>query len=221
MAFCAGAATSQFDKNPELLLFVAGDVYSGKSASNSGNGVLAAEQVFDKARVAAQEGHISAALRWASRTLSVDPDHAAARRLLGYRLLESHWAGGYAGRRLEQGESWHQEFGWIRSSDLHRWNAGERPLGKQWISADLDARRHDKIDRGWQIRTDHFRVLTNHSRKSAATLALQLETVYRVWQQLFGSFYLSKADLVGRLAGEKKSSGYRGKPFQVVYYSSL
>lgn len=203
-----------------VVLFVADDVYSGHTDSPREISLAEAEQFFEKARAAGLQGDVSASLRWASRALSVNPDHAAARRVLGYRRVDALWAGGYARRRLEQGETWSQEFGWIRTADLAHWNAGQRPLGKKWISAEDDARRHSKINRGWQIRTDHFRVRTNDSRRSAVQLALQLETVYRVWQQMFGGFYLSQAEVVDRIEGKKESGGYRSKPFQVIYYRS-
>jgi len=200
------------------LLFVAQDVYSTLAVSDDQPVNHAqADQFFQRARDACEQGNIGASLQWAARALHEDPDHAGARRVLGYRNVGGQWAGGYAARRIERGELWHPRFGWIRSADVARHEAGERPLGKRWISAEEDARRHAKIDNGWHIRTDHFQVVTNHSREAAARLATRLETLHQIWRQLFGEFYLTKAELLGRLDG-KEVSGYRRKPFHVVYY---
>ncbi len=176
-----------------------------------------ADEFFRSARAACEAGNVGAALRMATVAVVADPDHAGARRVLGYRRIGDHWVGSYAARRLERGETWHAQYGWIKTADLPRYEAGERPLGKRWISAEDDSRRHATIDRGWQIRTDHFRVLTNHSRQEAARLAAQLESLYQIWQQLFGGFYLKPPDLLKRFDGQA-TSGYRRKPFQVIYY---
>ena len=125
----------------------------------------------------------------------------------------------YAARRLERGETWHQRYGWIYPEDISHWEAGDRPLGKRWISAEDDARRHATIDDGWQLRTDHFLVVTDRSLEAATDLATRLEKLYQIWQQMFGGFYLDQADLLRRFDG-RETSGYRGKPFRVTYYRS-
>jgi len=197
-------------------LYVAADLYS-PNARNREPLPERAAKYYQQARDACAQGDVGLALRLASRAATADPNHVDARRVLGYRRIEGHWAGNYAARRLEQGEIWHSQFGWIQATDASRWEAGERPFGKRWISATDDARRHQTIDRGWQIRTDHFRVVTNHSREAAAQLATRLERLYRLWQQLLGGFFIDADDLLARFDG-KESSSYRRKPFRVVYY---
>jgi len=197
--------------------YLASDIYSPAKASSSKSPQLADER-FQQARQSCEAGDVGAALQLATQAVVADPNHADARRVLGYRRIGDLWAGSYAARRLERGESWHPQFGWIKATDLPRYQAGERPLGKsRWISQEDDAKRHAAIDNGWQIRTDYFRVITNHSREEAARLATQLESLYQVWQQLFGGFSLKSSDLLKRFDG-KEISGYRSKPFQVNYY---
>jgi len=205
------------------LLFVAEDIYS--PAGTQGNAAISparkeqAEDCFRRARLACEKDDVGAALRWATCAVYLDPDHVDARRVLGYQRIGDVWAGSYAARRLEKGEVWHSQFGWILAEEVARYEAGERRLGKKWISVEEDARRHRLIDRGWQIRTDHFRVVTNHRREDASKLAVRLETLYQLWQQIFGGFYLDTAQLLKRFDG-KTISGYRSKPFRVVYYGS-
>jgi len=198
------------------ILRAATDVYSPAATSSPTYPQQAAE-FFRTSRSACEAGDVGASLRLATQTVVADPNHADARRVLGYRRIGDFWAGNYAARRLERGESWHPKFGWIKTEDLIRFEAGERPLGKRWITAKEDARRHASIDNGWKIRTDHFRVTTNHSRQEAARRATRLETLYQIWQQLFGGFSLKPTDLLKRFDG-KATSGYRNKPFEVVYY---
>ena len=198
-------------------LYLPSDIYS--PANSDSKLTEKADQLFQKARAACEAGDVGGALRLATEAVTADTDHADARRVLGYRRIDEHWAGNYAGRRLERGEIWHPEFGWIKAEDLPRFQAGKRPFGKRWITIEEDARRHATINRGWKIRTDHFRITTNHSRQEAASLATRLERLYQIWLQLFGGYSLTPADLLKRFDG-KESSGYRSKPFEVVYYRS-
>ncbi len=209
------------------LLFVAPDLYSPRAEKGSPRAEdddskpnrQQADVLLQRSRAACDEGDIGMALQWATRAVREDPNHADARRVLGYRHVGDAWAGNYAARRLERGEVWHPRYGWIYPEDLSRWEAGERPLGKRWISAEDDARRHATIDKGWRLRTDHFLVVTNHSLEGAAELATRLEKLYQIWQQMFGGFYLDQAALGKRFDGQE-TSGYRSKPFRVTYYRS-
>ncbi len=197
-------------------LFVAPDIYAPASRQSQPP-EHTANELYQRARQKCEAGELGAALRLATAAVAADPDHADARRVLGYRRVGAHWAGSYAARRIERGETWHSEFGWIQAEDLARYEAGERPFGKRWISAEDDAKRHATIDDGWRVRTDHFRVTTNHSPQEATRLAAQLEALHQVWLQLFGEFALKPTDLLKRFDG-KESSGYRSKPFEVVYH---
>lgn len=202
------------------VLFVAEDIYSADAnrlpKASAAQHELA-EQRFQQAREHCEQGDVSAALRGATFALQANLNHEGARAVLGYRRVGEHWAGRYAARRLERGEIWNPEYGWIRGEDLSRYKAGERPFGKRWISAEDDAKRHTSIDHGWTIRTDRFRVVTNFSRSEASELATRLEVLYQIWQQQFGDFFLDAPKLLERFDG-KAASGYRSQPFQVVYY---
>lgn len=201
------------------VLFAVSDIYSedGQSRNVSADDRRSAATSFARAQKFCDEGDIGAALRWTARTLMFDPDHTDARRVLGYERFEDTWAGAFALRQLAAGKIWNHEFGWIAAEDLPRYEAGERLLGKRWISSEEDARRHATIDDGWRIRTDHFQVTTNDSPESAVALATRLEETYQVWLQLCGGFFLDAAELKKRFDG-KSSSSYRSKPFQVIYY---
>jgi hypothetical protein len=200
------------------ILFVPSDIYNTVVIAGDGDKEVG-DASFSKAQAAVEASQVSAALRHASRALTWDPNHADAARLLGYQRVGDHWAGGYALRQLKSGHIWHREFGWVKSEDLQKFIDGERPYGGRWISAEEDARRHATIARGWAVRTDHFLVTTNIDRAAGVELATRLETVYQVWQQLFGEFIATTDELKGRLDG-KQESGYLRKPFHVIYHRS-
>jgi hypothetical protein len=206
---------------PELgsLLFVPSDIYNAGDAAPPTLNPEAAQHAFDQARQAVADGRLSDAFRHASAAVTLDPNHADARRLLGYQRVGDHWAGGYAQRMLEDGNAWSREFGWVKAEDLPRYQRGERPARGRWVSAEQDARMHQSIARGWTIRTDHFLVTTNIDRAAGAELAVRLESLYQLWRQLFGEFAATQEELQDRLDG-KETAGYLRKPFHVLYHRS-
>jgi hypothetical protein len=201
------------------MLYVPSDVYNAApdSGVETAADVEGARAALARARQAVDAGQVSEALREACRALVLDPDHADARRLLGYRRVGGQWAGGYAERMLESGHQWRREFGWIKTEHAAKYDAGLRPWGAGWISSDEDARRHDTIEHGWTVRTDHFLVTTNIDRAAAADLATRLETLYQLWRQCFGELAMAPEALKAQLDG-KQSAGYLRKPFRVIYH---
>lgn len=196
------------------VLPIVSDVYSPDALANTQDD----GRLLQQAQAACEAGNVGESLKLATQATHSTGEHAiAARRVLGYQQVGKLWAGRYAARRIERGETWSPRFGWVRAADLPRYEAGERPLGNRWISAEEDARRHSTIKDGWQVRTDHFRVQTNHSREAAADLATRLEMLHQVWLQQFGGFAIRPTELLKRFDG-KQTGGYRSKPFEVVYY---
>ena len=175
------------------------------------------EELFHEARQAAEAGEVSRAFQLAACALVEDPDHAEARRVLGYELVEGQWLTPYGKQMHAAGRQWHPKFGWIAPDDLPRYERGERRAGRRWLSAEADRTLHEKIDRGWQIRTDHFSVTTNHSLEAGVELASELEAVYQLWRQLFAGCFLSKQEVRDLFAGKRQARG-QSKPFKVVYY---
>jgi hypothetical protein len=208
-------------QQPQLgsLLFVPSDIYNTTDAAPPVLDAAAAQNAFEQARQAVADGRVSDAFRHASAAVTLDPNHADARRLLGYQRVGDAWAGGYAQRMLATGNTWSREFGWVRSKDLPRYEEGRRPARGRWVTPEDDARLHDTIDRGWAIRTDHFLVTTNIDRAAGVELAIRLETLFQLWRQLFGEFAATADELQARLDG-KETAGYLRKPFRVRYHRS-
>jgi predicted transcriptional regulator len=176
-----------------------------------------ADALFTLAREAADAGQLSLAIEWATEAVRENPDHAEARRVLGYELADGQWLTPYARRMIDAGNVWNPEYGWISAQDLPRYEAGERPSNGRWIPAQRDARRRGRLNDGWRIRTEHFLVTTNDSLEAAAGLAARLEKLYQVWQQLFAGFYLSEREVRDLFAGERRAR-QQSRPFRVYYH---
>ncbi len=216
---CATIEHAQALSQPDVgsLLYVPSDVYNAGKGDKQKVGSGEADAAFALAKEAVERGEVSVALQQACLVVSLDPDHADARRLLGYQRVGEQWAGKYAQRMLETGHVWRREFGWINADHLEKYESGLRPWGTRWISVEEDAERHATIDRGWTVRTDHFLITTNVDRAAGAELAVRLETLYQLWRQLFGEFAVTPAELKARLAGAQ-ATGHKRQPFRVVYH---
>ena len=167
------------------ILFIAPDEYSPAPAIDDAPSAARtkyAAELFELAREAADAGQLSLAFQWATETLREDPNHAEARRVLGYEQRDGQWLTAYGIRMLDAGKTWDAHRGWVSASDSKLSGANEKS----------DAARHADIKNGWQVRTDHFLVTTNHSLAAGAELAAQLERLYQVWRQLFAGFYLHR-----------------------------
>jgi hypothetical protein len=193
-----------------LLLFVAPDEYSAatptvKSVSDAR--IEYAELLFKLATDAADAGQLSLAFQWATETLRENPDHAEARRVLGYERKGDQWLTPYGVKMFDSGKHWDAARGWLGLGDPISPRGGEQ----------ADAARHADIKNGWQVRTDHFLVTTNHSLAAGAELAAQLEQLYQIWRQLFAGFFYTEKEVRGLFAGERVART-QARPFRVFYY---
>ncbi len=192
------------------LLFIAPDEYS---PVNSAAGVVNDARtkyvaaLFELAREAADAGQLSLAFQWTTETVRENPDHAGARRVLGYEQRDGKWLTAYGVKMLDAGKVWNSERGWVAANDTKANEAG----------AEADAARHADIKKGWQVRTDHFLVTTNHSVAAGAELAARLERLYQIWRQLFAGFYYSEKEVRGLFAGERIAR-VPVRQFRVVYH---
>jgi hypothetical protein len=202
------------------LVFVAPDQYSGGAESSvpvDDSRRQRADALFDLAKRAAEVGQLSLAYQWVTEAVRENPDHADARRVLGYEQHNRQWLTAYAKRMVDAGKVWDPRFGWIAAEDVPRYEKGDRLVGKQWVTADVDAARRTRIADGWQVRTDHFQVTSNLSLEAAAELAGRLERLYQVWQQLFAGFWTSEQEVKQLFAGERLARE-RHQPFRVFLH---
>ncbi|GAB6164203.1 hypothetical protein JCM19992_02030 [Thermostilla marina] len=178
-----------------------------------------ADKLFTLAQSAAKQGRMALALNLTLAAVHENPDHSAIRRLLGYTRYGDDWKTAFEAQKSRQGEVWDDRFGWIPKSYLNLYEQGQRRVGRQWVSAEDEARLRSDIRNGWVVETEHYHVLTNVSLEAAARLAKQLEKLYQVWSQLFVGFYATRAQVAAMFEGRlpRRTAAVR---HQVIYYRS-
>ena len=141
-----------------------------------------------------------------------DLDHAEAHRLLGYVAHDGGWATPFAVAKLKDGDVLHPTFGWVEKDWVPHLDRGELPAphvaGKptKWLPrADADALRRE-FARGWQIRTEHFAILTNVPLAEAIDFGRHLEALDELFTSIMADV-IGPADLpLARLARDAKLS---------------
>lgn len=214
LAAAVASAASEPWMGQEVL--VAPDVYTPSDTAPEA-APADAEGRFAEAQRAAEAGRHAEAFALAGATLHADADHAAARRVLGYELVDGAWRTPYEARQHRRGVVWDRRFGWVRADDLPRYEGGERRAGRRWVSAEQDAADHAAIDSGWQVRTDHFVVQTNHSLEAGARLAADLEGLFQAWRTLFAGYAFTDREARQLFAGERDARKPR-RPMRVFYH---
>jgi hypothetical protein len=161
----------------------------------------------------------TAAIRLLYRTLRDDPEHAQAREAGGWVKRNGKWVWPEAARRLDKGEEYSPEFGWLPQGRQKRYAAGERHAHGRWTKADVNAddrtqaRRpatapstpRDIDKQGWKFVSDHWQITTTADEKAAAALALQLELAHAAWLQVFGGFQFEPSEWEQRLEGRGRT----------------
>jgi hypothetical protein len=148
-----------------------------------------AKELFDLARAAFQAGEISHCYDLVREVVEHDPDHGAARNLLGYTRYNNQWVSPYAAGKLKAGQVWDARFGWVPKTHLPRLDQGERLWKGQWLPADEATKYRQDWANAWEIETEHYLVRTNTSLERGAALADKLEKLYAIFFRVFAGFF--------------------------------
>ncbi|MEX2174947.1 MAG: hypothetical protein WD872_11335 [Pirellulaceae bacterium] len=134
-----------------------------------------AETLYVAARAASDAGESARAYQLLHEVLRENPDHPAARAILGYQQnARGQWAlAGAANLAARQARVDHPQLGWR-------------------------ARTY------WRLETAHFEIVTNHSAKEALELGQQLEDLHALWRQIFFRYWSSSEALAARFAGQNE-----------------
>jgi hypothetical protein len=156
----------------------------------------AAAELYRQAVAAAEKKQGSEAMRLAVNALEANPDHEIIRRILGFTLYNGQWRTVWEIDRLKKGFVDHPAFGWIPAEHAVSYEAGKRFISKLgWIDTVKDAELRKDIRNGWQITTEHYDLLTNHSLEEGVRMSRRLEHLYRAWKFLFFNVLLSEEKL--------------------------
>ena len=136
-----------------------------------------AEELFQLAKQAAGAKQGAEAYQRLFEVLRENPDHAEARRVLGFaKASDGEWRMGMKDGKPVSAPVDLPKLGWKK---------------KQY----------------WTVDTAHFHIVTNHNTKSAADLAQRLEELHTVWRQLFFAYWSNHDALAARFDGGREPLG--------------
>lgn len=155
--------------------------------------------------------------------LERDPDHADARRLLGYVPYEGGWATPYAVRQLREGKVKHPVYGWVKKTWVPHLEQGELPAPGTTREAWLPAEEADRLRRSWNHRwrifTEHFRIETNVPLSEAIVFGQHLESFNDLFQALMADVLGEKLPLAQRFKAGKAADDSGLEPHVVYYFA--
>lgn len=150
-----------------------------------------AAERFKTASIAIESGNAPLAYQLLHEALREDPDHAEARRILGF---------------VKDGRG--------------VWKSpGEAPL--EAPVARLDHPKLGWKARGyWRLETPHFQIVTDHSAREALEAGGQLEKLHSLWRQIFFSYWTNADALAARFHGANDPLAPDRPRMQVVLFKS-
>ena len=128
---------------------------------------------------------------------------------------QGKWTTFYDAQQRKKGWTWDNELGWLKKKHLKQYQQGLRFYQDEWIPADQETSLRRNLDNGWNIRTEHFNIVTNHSLEAGVTLSYHLEDLFYVFQRIFSSAFINQTALEQRLRRRNKQIP---PPFQVIYF---
>jgi hypothetical protein len=177
-----------------------------------------ARQLYLLSRRVLRSGFPGYAYELVRETAVHDPDHRAARELLGYVQFGKEWVTPYAREMLRNDNVWHDDFGWLPKSHVARYEKGERHVNGAWMSAEKEAEIRRDFPRGWEIRTDHYLIKTNYSLERGVELGRALEDFYSFFHETFAGFFNDPEQLQRIFNGTAPAVNKAAKPYHVNYY---
>mgnify|MGYP003321657568 FL=1 len=147
----------------------------------------------------------------------INPNHSNARSILGYVRYQGKWTTFYDAQQRKKGWTWYNELGWLKKKHLKQYQQGLRFYQNEWIPSDQETSLRRNLDNGWNIRTEHFNIVTNHSLEAGVTLSYHLEDLFYVFQRIFSGAFINQTALEQRLRRRNKQIT---PPFQVIYFRS-
>ena len=188
-----------------------------------------AKGLYNQAQLALNHNLASTTYRILLEILTVCPDYADARRILGYELYKQTWVTPYERKMLEDGYVDDPTFGWLPKDDVERYHNGERRFSSgitgfgskgRWIAKDREAEVRRDFRNAWEIRTANFIVRTNHSQEKGVEIARALEDFHEYFRFLFAGFYTTPQQSQALFRGGSGRTLPDSKRYVVHYYAS-
>ena len=178
-------------------------IWSGFVEARKARAARCLEQAVEAARGVAGGGR-DGCVAMLFRVLREDPDCPRARAAIGWVRRDGRWVWPEAAKRIDRGEVFSPEFGWLPKSRLPRFLAGERYVDGRWLDA-VEAAKPRPIDRGWKVASDHWEITTSVGMERGAALAASLEETRMAWLQAFGGFAIDARQVLERVEGRSRA----------------
>jgi hypothetical protein len=181
-----------------------------------------ASDLYVLCRKALRAGYPNYAFQILAEVVRQNPDHPAARKILGYKLRGKEWVTPFADEQLEKGNVWDDTFGWLPKDHLAKYKAGKRWCNGRWMTVDQEAEICRDFRHAWQIRTDHYLVRTNYSLERGVEIAKTLEQYHDFFMQTFAAFFSTPDQMLKlfQTAGSSSNLQSRSRPYRVDYFRS-
>lgn len=176
-----------------------------------------AKNLYLLSRQVLNAGHVSLAFDLVREVAVHDPDHAGARKILGFVRSKNKWVSPFEALMVKAKKVWHDQFGWIPEEHVDRYERGERLVERRWVSAAKEAEIRRDFDNAWEIKTEHYLVRTNHSLERGVELARKLEDFHGLFFQTFAG-YFSNQDQLKQLYEPAARALPIPEPNEVHYY---
>ncbi|MBI3860785.1 MAG: hypothetical protein HY290_02695 [Planctomycetia bacterium] len=177
-----------------------------------------AKELYALSRQALFDDHVSFSLDLVREILLHDSDNVAARRILGFVRSGDEWVSAFEARMRKEKKVWTDNFAWLPEDQVERYQQGKRYTNRRWISAEKDADLHRDFANAWEIKTEHYRVRTNHSLEKGADLARKLEDFHELFFQMMGGFFNNSSEVQALFAGNAAKPGTRQPKQHVVHF---
>lgn len=179
-----------------------------------------AADLYVLCRKALRAGYPSYAFRILEEVVRQNPDHATARKILGYKLRSKEWVTPFANEQLEKGNVWDDAFGWLPKDHVAKYKAGKRYCNGRWMSAAQEAEICRDFRHAWQVRTDHYLVRTNYSLERGVEIAKKLEQFHDFFMQTFAAFFSTPEQMQKLFLSSASSANLQSRlrPYRVDYF---
>lgn len=161
--------------------------------------------------------------------LARDPNHAEARRLLGFEPHEGGWARPFAIRQLKAGNVLHPTYGWVPASWVPQLEAGKlpappstsrNPKTTRWLPAEEANRLRANGNPPWLITTEHFEIQSNVPLSETIAFGRRLEDFYDLFFTVMADAVGNQLPLARRLREPASRSSATYRPHLVYYFAT-
>ena len=177
-----------------------------------------AQDLYQLSRRALNDGYPGYAYGLVREAATHDPDHTAARKILGFIRQGNEWVTQFAASQIKKGNVWHAQFGWLPKSNLERYSKGERYFKGKWMPAAKEKELRRDFSEAWKVRTDHYLIVTNVSLERGVELGQALEDFHEFFYETFAGFFNTREQMLKLFDGTAKAVSPDPNPYLVHYY---